>query len=168
MSLHEWIPLFNTALLMVAVWAFHRISRGWTIPKQNALLQSLRADLDATSISVVATRRDVDGAHHKADALGRELEHDRRNVQDNMDALLREVRSVGAQVSTLLSMRDELHSVAAQATALERDLTSLVCFEDTQLRKQQLPGFCPLRKVPCPLDTDPATVVKEEDAHGAQ
>ncbi len=129
-----------------------RQSRDWTIPQQDAKLEQLRRDIDASMIRGEANRRDIDAAHAKADAVSREHAHYRREQDDAKEALLREIRSVGAQVALLLTMRDELRDVKDQSTKLEQDLTSLVCFEDAQLKKAALPGFCPLRKVACPLN----------------
>jgi cell division protein FtsB len=126
-------------------------SRDWTIPKQDAKLNELRLSVESTAVRVESSRRDIDAAHAKADALEREQSHLRRTHMDEQEALLKEVRSVGAQVALLLSLRDELRDVKDQTVKLEQDVSSLVCFEDEQLRKQKLPDFCPLLKMDCPV-----------------
>ena len=166
----SWASIFMVlflSVLIVAVWKLTLVvlglikqSKDWTLPKQDAKLNELRLSVEATAARLDSNRRDIDAAHSKADALVREQEHLRRTHIDEQEALLKEVRSVGAQVSLLLSLRDELRDVKDQAVKLEQDISSLVCFEDEQLRKQALPGFCPLRKIPCPVEGDmPVAVV---------
>jgi uncharacterized protein (DUF3084 family) len=158
----SWASLFMVLFLIVliaAVWKLTLVvlglmkqSKDWTIPKQDEKLEQLRRDLEAANIRGEANRRDVDAAHAKADAVAREHGHYRREQDDAKEALLREIRSVGAQVALLLTMRDELRDVRDQSTKLEQDLASLVCFEDAQLRRSTLPGFCPIRKIECPIN----------------
>jgi len=158
----SWASIFMVLFLIVLcvfVWRLGRLvfsllkqSKDWTIPKQDAKLEGLRRDIDAAVIRAESNRRDIDAAHSKADAVARDQEHYRREQMDEKDALLREIRAVGSQVALLLTLRNEVQDIQGLATRLEQDVTSLVCFEGAQLRKQNLPGFCPLRKVPCPLN----------------
>jgi len=140
---HELVPTLNMLMLMaVLVWvAFIWVkARGWSVRSQDEKLRALRVD--------------VDSQQRKIDLSAREFAHDIRTRNDSAEAMLREIRSIGELVSSLLTMRDELHDVKGQATTLEQDLRSLVCFEDARLRKSELPGFCPLRKVECPIERE--------------
>jgi len=126
------------AVALVVLLRLHARSGAWTIPAQDMKLRLLRRDLDIV--------------HAKTDAIVRENVHFQREQNESKEALLREIRSVGSQVGLLLAMRDELSEMKDQTAKLEQDLTSLVCFEDAQARKAALPGFCPLRKIPCPIE----------------
>jgi len=155
MPLNDIAPVINMGLLCVLiVWvaAIAYKARGWSVPVQDAKLRDLRNEMDLTTAATAGIRRGVDSAHNKADALQRELEHERTRHLDTSEAVVREVRSVGSQVQLLLEMRDELAEVRAQTLRVEQDLSSLACFEQQRAAKvDELPRFCPLRKIDCPL-----------------
>lgn len=167
----SWASIFMVVFLVaLCILAWHlgvmiknliQSSKDWTIPKQDAKLNELRLSVESTAVRLESNRRDIDAAHAKADALEREQGHLRRTHMDEQEALLKEVRSVGAQVALLLSLRDELRDVKDQTVKLEQDVSSLVCFEDEQLRRQKLPSFCPLLKVDCPVDEGTAPKEKQ-------
>jgi len=163
MPSEHWAPFVNMGLLILIVaWvaAIAYKARGWSVPVQDAKLIALRRDADTTYARSESNRRDIDAAHAKADAIKRDAEHWRREQTNENDALLKEIRSVGSQVEKLLTLRDEVQNIQGLAAKLEQEVTSLVCFEDAQLRSQALPGFCPLRKIPCPVEGElPVAVV---------
>ena len=98
-----------------------------------------------------ALRRDVDLAHAKAEGVEREQLAYRREQAEMMESSHAEIRAVGLQVALLKEGRDTLRLEVDRVDQLERDLTSLACFERDRHAARDLPGFCPLRQVPCPL-----------------
>jgi hypothetical protein len=127
---------------------FYRTSRQWNAPVQDSKLAQLRRDVDKSLDLGASNKREINAAHDKADATSRETDHSNRAHKDALEYMLKEIRSVGAHINSLLEMRDDLHEVRAQALKTEQDLSSLACFMNAS---QKLPGFCPLHKVDCPL-----------------
>jgi hypothetical protein len=151
----SWASLFmllfgavGTAIGLRVLW----IARGWTTPAQDAKLRALR--------------RDVDLAYAKSDGVEREQLQYRREQNEMVEAIRAEIRAVGLQVTLLKEVRDTLRLEVDRVDQLERDLTSLACFERDKRTAAQLPSFCPLRQVTCPLEkpgevAPPAVEAKE-------
>jgi len=161
-------PLFNLGLLLVIVvvlvvfvlW-FRRMRNEWSAPRQAAEISQVQRKVEHAHDRIDRADRETIAAHNKADAIAREQDHYRREQADVQDRVIKEIRSLASQLGTFISLRDEVQDIRDLATKLEQEVTSLVCFEDSQLRKQALPGFCPLRKIPCPIESElpPAVVV---------
>ena len=171
MTEHSFValaPLFNLGLLLVIVvvlvvfvlW-FRKMRNEWSAPRQAAELDHVQRKVEHAHDRIDRADRETIAAHNKADAIAREQDHYRRQQADVQERVLKEIRSLASQLGTFIALRDEVQDFRALATRLEQEVTSLVCFEDAQLRKQSLPGFCPLRKIPCPAEGElpPAVVV---------
>jgi hypothetical protein len=128
-------PLVNSILLFVLTALFIYRSRNWNIPKQDALLRDLRYDIDV--------------AQGKADGVAREHDHEVRRNNDIAEKQLAEIKKLGAQINDLLKMRDQIREIDDRTIQLDQAVSALACSEKAWMAS----GYCPLRKIACPLDT---------------
>ena len=165
-SITALAPLFNLGLLLIIVvllilfvlW-FRKTRNEWSAPKQAAEISQVQRKVEHAHDRIDRADRETIAAHNKADAIAREQDHYRREQSDVQDRVIKEIRSLASQLGTFISLRDEVQDIRDLATKLEQEVTSLVCFEDAQTRKQALPGFCPLRKIPCPIEGELPPIV---------